>query len=103
MGLNKEPANKAEAFAAFECYKPEEDRFHLVSHCSANDYRDNQGSWSDEKERKIILYYDEMLKQQNCYDIELKKVMKIKEIKPAIATIYDYYNPKNTFSTNYNI
>jgi len=57
----------------------------------------------DEKERKIILYYDEMLKQQNCYDIELKKVMEIKEIKPAIATIYDYYNPKNTFSTNYNI
>merc|ERR1711997_1030543 len=33
----------------------------------------------------------------------LKKVMEIKEIKPAIATIYDYYNPKNTFSTNYNI
>merc|ERR1711902_376259 len=47
--------------------------------------------------------YDEKLKQQNCYDIELKKVMEIKEIKPAIATIYDYYNPKNTFSTNYNI
>merc|ERR1712061_953215 len=36
----------------------------------------------DEKERKIILYYDEMLKQQNCYEIELKKVMEIKEIKP---------------------
>jgi len=57
----------------------------------------------DEKERKIVLYYDEMLKQTNCYDIELKKVMDIKDIKPAIATIYDYYNTKNTFSTSYNI
>ena len=57
----------------------------------------------DEKERKINLYYDEMLKQQNCYDIELKKVMNIEDIKPAIATIYDYYNSKNTFSTSYNL
>jgi len=57
----------------------------------------------DEKDRKVILYYDEMLKQQNCYEIELKKVMNIQEIKPAIATIYDYYNSKNTFSTSYNI
>ena len=57
----------------------------------------------DEKEGKIILYYDEMLKKTNCYDIELKKVMDIKDIKPAIATIYDYYNSKNTFSTSYNI
>merc|ERR1711997_371083 len=58
--------------------------------------RNNDGNYApvkkyeyDEKDRKIILYYDEMLKQQNCYDIELKKVMEIKEIKPAIATIYD--------------
>ena len=57
----------------------------------------------DEKERKIILYYDEMLKQWNCYDIDVKKIMNIDEIKPAIATIYDYYNSKNTFSTSYNI
>jgi hypothetical protein len=57
----------------------------------------------DEKEQKIILYYDEMLKETNCYYIELKKAMDIKEIKPAIATIYDYYNSKNTFSTSYTI
>ena len=57
----------------------------------------------DEKERKIILYFDEMLKRRNCYYIKLKKVMEVKDIKPAIATIYDYYNPENTFITNYNM
>lgn len=57
----------------------------------------------DEKEQKIVLYYDEMSKERNCYDIKLKKVIDIQEIKPAIATIYDYYNSKNTFSTSYTI
>merc|ERR1712080_406309 len=43
----------------------------------------------DEKEQKIVLYYDEMLKYTNCYDIQLKKVTEIKDMKPAIASIYD--------------
>ena len=57
----------------------------------------------DEKEQKIVLYYDEMLKNTNCYDIQLKKVTEIKDIKPAIASIYDYYNTKNTYSTSYSV
>jgi hypothetical protein len=47
MLLNKEPQSQEGPWRAFECYKPEEDHLHLVSKCSANDYRDNQGSWSD--------------------------------------------------------
>ena len=57
----------------------------------------------DEKEQKIVLYYDEMLKNTNCYDIQLKKVTEIKDIKPAIASIYDYYNTKNIYSTSYSV
>ena len=57
----------------------------------------------DEKERKIILYFDEMLEQRNCYYIKVKKVMEVHDIMPAIVTIYDYYNPESTFTTNYNI
>ena len=57
----------------------------------------------DEKERKIILYFDEMLEQRNCYYIKVKKVMEVHDIMPAIVTIYDYYNPENAFTTNYNM
>ena len=57
----------------------------------------------DEKEGKIVLYYDEMTKEKNCYDVKMKKVSDIKELKPAIATIYDYYNSKTTFSTSYKL
>ena len=70
---------------------------------SKNNYAPVKKYEYDEKERKIILYYDEMLKQRNCYYIKVKKVMEIKDIKPAIATIYDYYNPENAFTTNYNM
>ena len=79
-------------------FKPEGiDRYNDVNYAPVKKYE------YDEKERKIILYYDEMLKNTNCYYIELKKTTDIQEIKPAIATIYDYYNSKNTFSTSYNI
>jgi hypothetical protein len=47
MLLKKEPQTKEGPWRAFECYKPDDDHLHLVSKCSANDYRDNQGSWSD--------------------------------------------------------
>lgn len=57
----------------------------------------------DEIERKIVLYYNEMLKETSCYYIELKSAMEVMEIKPAIATIYDYYNSKNVFSISYSI
>ena len=57
----------------------------------------------EEKEGKVVLYYDEMSKETSCYEIKLKKVLDIKETKPAIATIYDYYNSKRMFSTNYNV
>jgi CD109 antigen len=79
-------------------FKPEGiDRYNEINYAPVKKYE------YDEKERKIILYYDEMLRNTNCYYIELKKTMDIQEIKPAIATIYDYYNSKNTFSTSYNI
>ena len=79
-------------------FKPEGiDRYNDINYAPVKKYE------YDEKERKIILYYDEMLRNTNCYYIELKKTMDIQEIKPAIATIYDYYNSKNTFSTSYNI
>ena len=57
----------------------------------------------DEKAQKFVLYFDELSKETNCYEVRLKRVMEIKEIKPAIATIYDYYNSKSIFSTSYTI
>jgi len=45
--LNSKPAHKNGPWMAFECYKPADDGYNLVSHCSANDFRDNQGTWSD--------------------------------------------------------
>ena len=56
-----------------------------------------------EKENKIVLYFDNMSKKPTCWKIELKRAIKIEELKPAIVKIYDYYNQEDVFSTEYNL
>jgi len=55
----------------------------------------------DEKEQTVALYFNAMTKENNCWEMEVKQVTKIEKLKPAIVKIYDYYDPKETFSTKY--
>ena len=57
----------------------------------------------NEKENKVVLYFNSMTKKFTCWNIELKHETKIGELKPAIVKIYDYYNREDVFSTQYNL
>lgn len=52
---------------------------------------------------KIVLYFNEMTVDTSCWDIELLRKTVINELKPAVIKIYDYYDPEEAFSTQYNI
>merc|ERR1719228_537122 len=57
----------------------------------------------DDKENKVVLYFDSMSKKEKCFDLELKQVMDVEEAKDALITIYDYYNRGETASVLYNL
>ena len=57
----------------------------------------------DEKENKVILYFDDMPKNERCMEVMMKQVIVVEEPKPAIATVYDYYNKEETDSISYDM
>jgi len=57
----------------------------------------------DDKENKVVLYFDSMPKKEKCIDLELKQVMDVEDAKDAVVTIYDYYNRDETASVLYNL
>ena len=57
----------------------------------------------DDKENKVVLYFDSMPKKEKCIDLELKQVMDVEDAKDALVTIYDYYNRAETASVLYNL
>merc|ERR1719233_8880 len=57
----------------------------------------------DDKENKVVLYFDSMPKKERCIDLELKQVMDVEDAKDALVTIYDYYDRSETASVLYNL
>jgi len=57
----------------------------------------------DEKENKVVLYFDSMPKEERCINLELKQVMDIDDAKKALVTVYDYNNSKESASVLYSL
>jgi len=57
----------------------------------------------DEKDNKVVLYFDEMTRQETCVRLEVKEVTSIKNSKDAMVTVYDYYNREETATILYNM
>jgi hypothetical protein len=57
----------------------------------------------DQKEGTIVLYFDKMPKEENCWAVAVKETAKVGKLKPALVKIYDYYNQEDVFSTSYNV
>jgi len=57
----------------------------------------------DDKENKVVLYFDSMSKEEKCIDMELKQVINIEGAKAAVVTIYDYYNREDSASVLYTL
>jgi len=57
-----------------------------------------------EDEDTVVLYFDSWPKSpERCINIQLKQVTKITEAKPAVVTIYDYYNTSDKASELYSL
>ena len=57
----------------------------------------------DEKENKVVLYFDSMPKEEKYINLELKQVMDIEDAKEALVTVYDYYNREESASVLYSL
>ena len=57
----------------------------------------------DDKEGRVVLYFDSMPKESLCLTLGVKETAKIGELKPALVKIYDYYDQDDVFETNYNL
>jgi hypothetical protein len=57
----------------------------------------------DTEENTVALYYNDMPKEEICNKFTVVKKVDIKELKPAIVKIYDYYNQEDIYSTEYTI
>merc|ERR1719228_602793 len=57
----------------------------------------------EEKENKVILYFDMMTGKKKCINMEIKEVTEIENTKAAVVTVYDYYNTEETASVLYNL
>ena len=56
----------------------------------------------DDKTETVALYFNEMPKTETCLKFNVKEVTEIKDRKPAVAKVYDYYNQKDIVSIEYN-
>jgi len=59
--------------------------------------------YEEEDGDKVVLYFDDMPKEERCVDIQVKMVTIIEDPKPAIVTVYDYYNKEDTVSVKYSM
>ena len=57
----------------------------------------------DDKTDTVALYFNEMPKTEICLKFLVKEVTEIKDRKPAVAKVYDYYNQKDIVSIEYNL
>ena len=46
----------------------------------------------EEEDNMVVLYFDQMTRQETCVTMEVEQVTNIKNSQEAIVTVYDYYN-----------
>ena len=46
----------------------------------------------EEEDNMVILYFDQITRQETCVTMEVEQLTSIKNSKEATVTVYDYYN-----------
>ena len=57
----------------------------------------------DEEDNMVILYFDQITRQETCVTMEVEQVTNIKNCQEAIVTVYDYYNREEMATVLYNM
>jgi len=50
---------------------------------------------AEQKNGKASLYFDEFSTKEVCFSISQIQATKVEKLKPAVVSVYDYYDPKN--------
>ena len=58
---------------------------------------------TEEEDNTVILYFDQMTRQETCVTMEVEQVTNIKNTKEAMVTVYDYYNRDEMATILYNM
>ncbi|XP_067933198.1 alpha-2-macroglobulin-like protein 1 [Watersipora subatra] len=56
-----------------------------------------------EKNNAVQLYFDQISRIRLCFNIEIQRVMEIDDAKPAVVTVYDYYQKELSSDAEYSI
>ena len=57
----------------------------------------------EEEDNMVVLYFDQMTKQETCVAMEVEQVTNIKNSQDAMVTVYDYYNREEMTTVLYNM
>ncbi|GAB6025183.1 C3 and PZP-like, alpha-2-macroglobulin domain containing 8 [Chamberlinius hualienensis] len=57
--------------------------------------------WEVNPDGAVELYFDELTKQLNCFNVIINEKMEVENLKPAAVKVYDYYRPEQSFSMEY--
>ncbi|GAB6025191.1 C3 and PZP-like, alpha-2-macroglobulin domain containing 8 [Chamberlinius hualienensis] len=57
--------------------------------------------WEVHPDGVVELYFDELTKQLNCFNVIINEKMEVENLKPAAVKVYDYYRPEQSFSMEY--
>ncbi|XP_063955955.1 ovostatin-like [Lytechinus pictus] len=53
------------------------------------------------KKKTVTVYFNEFTEKSLCFDFTVRRVNKVREPKPAIITVFDYYSPDTVLTTEY--
>ncbi|GAB6025187.1 C3 and PZP-like, alpha-2-macroglobulin domain containing 8 [Chamberlinius hualienensis] len=57
--------------------------------------------WEVNPDGAVELYFDELTKELNCFNVIINEKMEVENLKPAAVMVYDYYRPEQSFSMEY--
>ena len=57
----------------------------------------------EEEDNMVILYFDQITRQETCVTMEVEQVSNIKNSQEAMVTVYDYYNREEMATVLYNM
>ena len=50
---------------------------------------------------KVVFYFDSLDGRQRCLQMVVQREQEVEDVKPAKATVYDYYQAEVALSTSY--
>merc|ERR1711893_296858 len=57
----------------------------------------------DKEKNIVVLYFDDMPKEERCINVEMKREVVVDKLQPALVRVYDYYNQQDVATIEYSL